>query len=71
MEKHLPHCYCDECKLTLNQWAIKHCIYIYTPDGMLIAQSTREHEQEWLDKGYLVAYIRLSLPEPFEFEIVS
>jgi hypothetical protein len=28
-------------------------------------------EQDWLDKGLLVAYVPLSLPEPFEFEFVT
>jgi hypothetical protein len=71
MKNHPDHCYCGECKRALMKWDREHGTYIYTPDGMLVAMGTRETEQEWLDKGFLVAYMRLSLPEPFEFEIVT
>lgn len=70
-----PRPLCLKCGAILH-WQRVNClmckkIWVYTPTGLLLTISTLGMEQKWLDKGLLVAYVPLSLPKSFEFEIVS
>ncbi len=60
--------HCEICEKAFNE--AHKPIWVYTPMGLLLTKSIKLMEQDWLDKGLLVAYVPLSLPEPFEFEFV-
>lgn len=66
-EKHPDHC--DICRDAFNE--AHKPIWVYTPTGLYLTKSIKLMEQDWLDKGLLVAYVPLTLPEPFEFEFVT